>query len=538
MELILEWRELEKEIEGLVGFWRVDFETMAVATEMFEVPHTVGRVLCCMCGISMAPNAANMCVRCLRSQVDVTEGLQRSVRILYCPECGRYLQPPRSWLKAELESKELLTFCVKRLKNINKVKLVDAEFIWTEPHSKRIKVKLKIQKEVLNGAVLEQVHVVEYVVDDRMCGKCSRAAANPDQWVACVQVRQKVDHKRTFFFLEQLIIKHAAAATAVNITRVQDGVDFYFANKSHGLKFLDFLSGVVPTKSRHDKQLVSHNTKSNTYNYRFTMSVEICPLCKDDLICLPQKVAASLGNIGPLVLCMHVSNSVLLLDPQTMRTAYMDANQYWRSAFRPLLSSKQLVEYIILDIETEPGVASHSGRYTPAEVQVARKSDFGKNDTTFTARTHLGHLFNVGDFALGYDLYSANTNSSELEMYRNLSLPEVVLVKKSYEEKRARKRGKSRPWKLKALDMEIDPSAVRQDHEKAIGEYEKFLEEIEEDPEMRARIALYQNANYRAQSETASVIDDDGDELPAVPLEELLADLRLETQSTRDESDE
>jgi nonsense-mediated mRNA decay protein 3 len=100
---------------------------------------------------------------CLSSQVDMTEGLQRSVRILYCPECGRYLQPPQSWLKAELESKELLTFCVKRLKNINKVKLVDAEFIWMKPHSKWIKVKLKIKKEVLNGAVLEQVHIVKTV---------------------------------------------------------------------------------------------------------------------------------------------------------------------------------------------------------------------------------------------------------------------------------------------------------------------------------------------------------------------------------------
>lgn len=29
-----------------------------------------------------------------------------------------------------------------------KVRLVDAGFVWTEPHSKRLKVKLTIQKEV------------------------------------------------------------------------------------------------------------------------------------------------------------------------------------------------------------------------------------------------------------------------------------------------------------------------------------------------------------------------------------------------------
>jgi NMD protein affecting ribosome stability and mRNA decay len=31
------------------------------------------------------------------------------------------------------------------------VRLIDAGFIWTEPHSKRIKLKLTIQKEVRNS---------------------------------------------------------------------------------------------------------------------------------------------------------------------------------------------------------------------------------------------------------------------------------------------------------------------------------------------------------------------------------------------------
>lgn len=37
----------------------------------------------------------------------------------------------------------LLLVCV-----LLKVRLVDAAFVWTEPHSKRLKVKLTIQKEV------------------------------------------------------------------------------------------------------------------------------------------------------------------------------------------------------------------------------------------------------------------------------------------------------------------------------------------------------------------------------------------------------
>lgn len=54
-----------------------------------------------------------------------------------------------------------------------------------------------------------------------MCDSCSRAAANPDQWIAKVQLRQKVDHKRTFFFLEQLILKHGADAHTINIKQVR-----------------------------------------------------------------------------------------------------------------------------------------------------------------------------------------------------------------------------------------------------------------------------------------------------------------------------
>jgi nonsense-mediated mRNA decay protein 3 len=51
---------------------------------------------------------------------------------------------------------------------------------------------------------------------------------------------------------------------------------------------------------------------------------------------------------------------------------------------------------------------------------------------------------------------------------------------------------------------------------------------------MRSKIALYRDAAYREQSETGSMTD--GEEPPSVPLEELLADLRLE-ESSRAESE-
>ena len=71
------------------------------------------------------------------------------------------------------------------------MRLIDAGFIWTEPHSRRIKLKLSIQMEVMGGAILEQVFVVEFVVSTQMCPDCHRVEAK-DFWKAVVQLRQKV----------------------------------------------------------------------------------------------------------------------------------------------------------------------------------------------------------------------------------------------------------------------------------------------------------------------------------------------------------
>ncbi|KAH6788915.1 nonsense-mediated mRNA decay NMD3 family protein [Perilla frutescens var. frutescens] len=500
---------------------------MAQDTGMFTVAQTVGNVLCCKCGISMQPNAANMCVNCLRSEIDITEGLQKHVTIIRCPECDSYLQPPKTWIKAQLESKELLTFCVKRLKNLHKVKLVNAEFVWTEPHSKRIKVKLKIQKEVLNGAVLEQGYTVEYVVQDQMCESCSRVQANPDQWVAAVQLRQHVTHRRTFFYLEQLILKHDAAKSAIRIRQMDQGIDFFFNNRSHAVKFVEFLSKVAPIRSRSDKQLVSHDQKSNTFNYKHTFSVEISPICREDLICLPPKVATSLGGLGPLVICNKVSNNIALLDPVTLRQSFLDVDQYWRSNFKALMSSRQLVEYIVLDVEAISSDVNIGGsRCVLADAQIARVSDFGKNDTIFNVKTHLGHLLNPGDYALGYDLYSANSNDIELDKYKGLVLPEVILIKKSYEEKRQKKRGKPRSWKLKSLNMDTDVAAKGGNHDEKLSlDYEQFLRDLEENPDLRFNLSLYHNTEYQPSEMASSVMD--GEDVPSVPLDELLADLDI-----------
>ena len=160
-------------------------------------------ILCCICSDLIQANDANMCISCLRSQVDVTEGIAKELTMYQCRGCLKWSRPP--WVAAQLESRELLAICLKKITGLSKVKLVDAGWIWTEPHCKRLKIKLTVQKEVFRGTILQQSFVVLFVIRNQQCDSCQAMYCN-QSWKAVVQVRQKVEHKRTFYFLEQLIL--------------------------------------------------------------------------------------------------------------------------------------------------------------------------------------------------------------------------------------------------------------------------------------------------------------------------------------------
>lgn len=66
------------------------------------------------------------------------------------------------------------------------------------------------------------------------------------------------------------------------------------------IKMPRFLTKCLPSVlvRRHDKQLVSHDEHTSTYNYKYTFSIELIPLCKDDLVCLPAKVGPGLVKLS------------------------------------------------------------------------------------------------------------------------------------------------------------------------------------------------------------------------------------------------
>jgi hypothetical protein len=54
-------------------------------------------------------------------------------------------------------------------------------------------------------------------------------------------VRQHVAHKRTFLYLEQLILRAGADGQCTNIKDIHEGLDFFFSHRAHALKLIDFL---------------------------------------------------------------------------------------------------------------------------------------------------------------------------------------------------------------------------------------------------------------------------------------------------------
>lgn len=66
-------------------------------------------------------------------------------------------------------------------------------------------------------------------------------------------------------------------------------------------------------------------------------------------------------------------------------------------------------------------------------------------------------------------------------------------------------------------------------------------QELEEDPELRSKVALYRDPAYdpvaEAERRAAAMTDDEDGDLPEVPLEELLDDLAA-MQLEEDEEDE
>jgi nonsense-mediated mRNA decay protein 3 len=238
--------------------------------------------------------------------------------------------------------------------------------------------------------------------------------------------------------------------------------------------------------------------------------VEICPLCKDDLLYLPAKLARQLGNISRLVIVKNISNLIHLIDPLSGQTASMSPEVFWRDPMRPIITAarSRLARYIVLGKEAvviEQNVskrfATRKQRNRLATVTLAKESDLGINDKQFAERSHLGYLMKAGDFCVGYDLTETQLVEDEAEETRaDGKLPDVIIVRKLYGGVASGdvNAAKKRMWRLQRLDVEAAESsktarAAKKGAEAEDVDEEDFLTEVEADKEMRMNMNLYKS---------------------------------------------
>jgi len=515
------------------------------------------QILCCVCGTSIDPNPANTCADCLASTSDVSRGLCTEATLHQCRGCQRWHQSEGKWIGCDIESRELMSLCLAKISNgIKKqanLRLVDASWVWTEPHSMRLKVRLTVQKEVQQGTILQQAFVVTYIVRNQQCVEC-QAEFRTGSWKSLVQVRQRVRHKRTFLYLEQLILKHGAHRGCLSIETFRDGMDFYFPEKNKAARFISFLESVVPIKVKTSKKLIGTDVKSNISNFKYTNLVEIVPLCKDDLLYLPAKLARNQGNISRLVLVKGISSLIHLVDPLTGQTASVPPEMFWRDPIRPIISfaRSRVGKFVVLGkdaIYLERNASKRSTsrqRSKLALLTVASEEDLGINDEQMQEKSHIGYLMKSGDVCIGYQLKDAQFNDDEAENARaSGALPDVVIVRKLYSGATSENK-KKRIFALERLDVDIvdavNPRIAKKDKENDDMDEEDFLREIEADKEMRSQMNLYKSKfavqknktdgndantdmedDYGNESDSESMADDQ-----EVKLDELLDGLVLD----------
>lgn len=187
------------------------------------------------------------------------------------------------------------------------------------------------------------------------------------------------------------------------------------------------------------------------------------------------------------------------MDPQTLDSTDLQPPTYWRTPFSTLTTSTNMTEFMVLDIDL---VGINKGKLLLADVTVARVADMGRNDTEYYVRSHLGGILHPGDTVLGYFLSNANFNHEIWDTVDESNAPDVVLVKKSYPRK---KKNKGRNWKLKRMakeynEMEDSGNSMsskqkQMERDRVERDYELFLQELEEDPELRSNINLYKQSN-------------------------------------------
>jgi len=550
---------------------------------------TTVEIPCCICGTMIQSNAVNQCSSCLAQQVDLRGLLQRGpggssdIIIHQCRQCRRFERNDggRKYVSVDLESPELMAILLKHIPALAsnssgpKMQLKDAMFVWTEPNSMRIKVRLTVRTQVLDAAVtIQQRCVVEFHIKFHQCGDCNREYTNRT-WQALVQLRQRRgndEDRKGLAVLEMALARNATIRQHVlSMDTSKQGFDFYFVSLTNAQYFAAYLAKVAPMRIQTTKKLISTDVKSNISNLKHTVSCDMVPLCRDDLVLIHKRHTSASHLSGRLALVTKMSSVVQFVDASPTRTPVlstsfgeMSPEAYYKAGgdkmVQVLSSSRRLQRFIVLDLELchddttkqyhhsnnndrplYQGPSSTIDKYALADVVVARESDFGRNDETYTCVTHLGNLLQAGDTVLGYDLVSSVLSGAVVDdmdscFNHQFTMPDIVLVKKvkgvekdnnsineeesedhkalekttSGRAKKREKRRKREEKKTRALEEAASRMGFMDTNHQST-----FEQELENDPDLADELRTAERELVEAQQQQQQQQTKDRDTVPA-----------------------
>lgn len=332
-----------------------------------------------------------------------------------CSTCMRYSVPPSGWTTLRFEGPEMLAYLLKKIPELSKLKLVDAYFIHSEEHSKRVRMKVFIDRtsEVGVGAVEHAEELdVTWVIKGKHCLDCARAASN-QTWSCVVQLRQKSKTKQTLLLLEQAILKVGLHEETTDIKGEPDGIDFFFNSRTASLKLVRFIEDYAPSRVKISEQLVTLDKKSSNSRYKFAYSVEIPALNINDLLYVPETLAKKL-SITQMCIVLRISQSILLADSRG-QVKDLGKVDYFRfaKAIRVLGNSKTQTSFEVVEVDDQRGKSAEN-------TAPGSHLNFGKNKIyQVLLLKGDGELINVstllkgletGTKVIGYDLTNLNTN--------------------------------------------------------------------------------------------------------------------------------
>jgi NMD protein affecting ribosome stability and mRNA decay len=305
---------------------------------------TYSKIVCCLCSAVIDANPRGTCEACFRKSLNIKTSIPTEFELQYCKECQRFLRPP--YVKIDRDSTDMMKLCLSRIKSYDKkVKIIDSNFIYTEPHSKLIKIKVTLQKEIEKNIITQNL-VIDFKEKWNLCRDCQKIQT-PHIWASCVQIRQRVPHKKTMLYLEQIILHNKMQKNALDFKETNDGFDFFFTTRRAGEIFSNWLATVVPSKITYTKKYVSLSTST------FTYLVDVANVAKYDLFRLDKDSCTKLGGIGPLLVCTRLSSRTIFIDPRTFNYLYLDGNTFFKYKFISFCNSNQLSEFLILDVYEE-----------------------------------------------------------------------------------------------------------------------------------------------------------------------------------------